>query len=364
MRLRELTQGMEPNEKLPTSRQLTKMFDVSYTTLAEALTILEQQDMLYRKQGSGIYISPHIHRRSIGVLCYSYLFAPDQVSPFWGMLWGLIAREAQQRLSVRNERYSFHMLLNNPEDAVALSEDFIALVLSQKMHAVLAIGMLSPTMEWLEEHGVPSVTFAGRGSVVVCEDDRERDRLAIKSLAEQGCRRIGSLCPTIAFRDNGMFFAPVMHEPEQYLEALFAEYGLPLYKELIRHWELPAGGRESAEQEFLTLQEQGYSLTRELFCNQGQFLPDGLYIPDDMMTFGAVQALQELGLHVGKDIKVATQANARSPILFGMSKAMTLVEFDPQKIVSTLFTVLDHFLVGKVPEGDIVKVKPVLITCS
>ena len=45
------------NRKLPTERQLAQMYDVSRQTVREALHILLDQKLIYKKRGSGIYIS-------------------------------------------------------------------------------------------------------------------------------------------------------------------------------------------------------------------------------------------------------------------------------------------------------------------
>ncbi len=45
------------SRKLPTERQLAQMYDVSRQTVREALNILLRQKLIYKRRGSGIYIS-------------------------------------------------------------------------------------------------------------------------------------------------------------------------------------------------------------------------------------------------------------------------------------------------------------------
>ncbi|MCR4867759.1 MAG: GntR family transcriptional regulator, partial [Lachnospiraceae bacterium] len=45
------------SRKLPTERQLAQMYDVSRQTVREALNILLKQKLIYKRRGSGIYIS-------------------------------------------------------------------------------------------------------------------------------------------------------------------------------------------------------------------------------------------------------------------------------------------------------------------
>ncbi len=360
-RLRELALQKGPQTKLPTSQELCRMFETTHTTLGNALDILEEQHVLYRKQGSGIYVSPKLYRKSIGIMCYSY-FMTAQTSPFWGMFWGLFAREAQRRLEIHNEAYSFHMPLLSPQAELALSEDLLEMIQAKKVHGLLAVGLLSPTYDWLVERGIPNVTFAGKGDVMVCEDTVGRDRLAFRCLAEQGCRHIGYWYARVAFHDQDVVMVPELDYPEAPLiEPLLAEVNLELNPDLVKSWKVPAFSPTSHE--FLTYQEQGYRLAMEVFGSSSTARPDGLLIGDDMLTAGAVQALHELGVRVGEDVKIVSHANRGSPALFGLSKYISMVEFDPAEIVQTMFGALEHILSGESPSQSVITVRPIL-RCS
>lgn len=357
--LRELAFQRGPEAKLPTARELCERYDTSKVTLNDTLDILEEQGILYRKPGSGIYVSPTIHRKSICILCYSYVLAP-QNSPFWGMLWGLFAQEAQRRQECKNEGYSFHMLLNAPEENLALSEDVIALVNAKKVHGVLAVGLVSPTYDWLEEQGIPSVVYAGRGSAMVTADTEQGLRQALHHLAGLGCHTVGYWTATIAFQNQDQVYFPRIAGPDlAHVARLYQEHHLAFHAQQVRRWD-PPSLYEEIPPHILSYQQQGYQLAMEVFGQPDFPKPDGLYIEDDMLTSGAMQAFYELGIRIGQDVQIVSHANRGSSTLFGIEKYITRVEFDPAEIIQVMFDQLEKLMDGQPPEPPSIAVQPKL----
>ena len=67
-----------------------------------------------------------------------------------------------------------------------------------------------------------------------------------------------------------------------------------------------------------------------------------------MMMDGVLIAFQQLGIEVGRDVKIATVVNAGSPTLFGRTDNMIVIEIDPAKLVQTMFSELDAIMEVKV----------------
>jgi len=132
---------------------------------------------------------------------------------------------------------------------------------------------------------------------------------------------------------------------------MLQEYRRPLYPDLIRVPHLPP-------QTSLSLQEQGYMLAREVFEGPVSARPDGLVISNDMMTDGALVAFEELGIRIGSDIKLVTHANVGSPILFGRTKNMTVIEYDPALLAQAMFSMLDTLMAGQQPAEASVWIRP------
>lgn len=352
-RLRELALEKGPNVKLPPIAELCELFSTSRSTIMDALDILESQNVVYRKPRSGIFVSPKIHRKSICVVLYSFLFLREGVSPFWGMLWGLFAQEAERRATLKNEDFNFHLVLQSPDASIALPDDVIMMIRNGKVHGMLAVGMRDQTTDWVISQHVSCVTYAGWGPCMVLPDLVEQMELAISSLVEQGCRNIGLWMPTEKATDDQTVLSP--EDELRFVTALASHERL--YKpELVRRIQVPA----HSQQKIPTFQEQGYELVMEVFVNSKASRPDGIFIFDDMVTDGALKAFQKLGMRVGEDIKIATVANVGSPILFRDPVRMTLIEVDPANIVRTMFDTLDGLMYNHIPPEPRVLLKPKL----
>ena len=59
---RKIEQGeLEPGDKLPNEMDLAKMFDVSRVTLRQALSLLEEDDLLVRERRNGTFVKKTIN---------------------------------------------------------------------------------------------------------------------------------------------------------------------------------------------------------------------------------------------------------------------------------------------------------------
>ncbi|GCE11573.1 substrate-binding domain-containing protein [Tengunoibacter tsumagoiensis] len=361
--LRELAFREGPEAKLPTTRELCVQLNTSLATLSSALRELENQNIIYRKQGSGIFVSPKVHRKAICVLFYSRLFMGKDDSPFWGIFWTLFAREMEKRSAVGKEYYSFHLVLD-PIDGertskhMSLPEDVITLILDKKVHGVLSVGMESITFDWITQQNIPSVAYAGLGTYMVEAAYKEQARLAVSSLYEQGCRSIGfwSL-------DSNLFDWTKNVTFQGFRESL-VEYGLEFHPTLVQigthslqeltnnEWNNPDAYSHGSRQ------ERGYQMALKVFGDPAQPKPDGIFITDDMLTSGVLFGLRKLGISIGNELKIATHANAGSPMLFRETEYITLVEIDPAELVQTMFTCLDRLLAGEIPQHAYIDIHP------
>lgn len=350
VRLRELAFERGPGAKLPSTRTLCELLNTTPSTLNDALKELEVQNVIYSKLRSGIFVSPKLYRKSICTLFYADLFpAEGGASPFWGIFWSLFAREMQRRSTTRNEYYSFHFVLDHSPDSLDLPEDVVRMIEAGKIHGVLAAGMLISAFEWLNSHHIPSVTYAGLGTCMVGSDVADQTRQAVTELVDQGCRSIG------LWRVKGI---PINWTSDPYFNSFrstLSALGRDFSPDLMR-----IGGSSSTEENAHDYQEQGYQLALQVFGNPAtpaSHRPDGIFISDDLMTSGVLQAFRELGIQAGKDVKIVSHANYGSPTLFRETRRLSLVEINPSDIVQTMFSLLDLLMAGEVPAERIVNVK-------
>jgi DNA-binding LacI/PurR family transcriptional regulator len=344
-RLRSLALEKGPGAQLPTVRVLCESLATTRVTLREALTLLEAEQIIYTKNRQGIFVSPRIYHKSIHILFSSQSFAAP-ASPFWSMLWVQLEQEAQLRTTFKNEIYIFHLVKPTDDPEYSIPASIETQLQTERTDGVLSVGIQSSGKGILNGGKLPCVTFAGEGAWTVYFDFAEFGRLATEALIRHDCKRMGWWAynvPSHPLEKMG---------DVQAFRQLLQDYKKPLYPDLIRIPHLPPS------QTSLSLQEQGYLLAREVFEGPVSARPDGLVISDDMLTDGALVAFEELGIRVGHDIQVVTHANAGSPILFGRTKHMTVIEYDPALLAQAMFSLLDMLMAGKQPEEQSIKIRP------
>lgn len=335
--LRDLALQKGPEAKLPTTRELCVLLKTNSATLNEALKELEQQNIIYRKQKSGIFVSPKLHRKTICVLFFSRLFKAEALSPFWTMLWAQFGQEMTTRNAEGNQYYSFYLVPESagkeagPED---LPEIVTELILAKRVHGVLAVGMEHAVYKWLVQQEIPSVTFAGIGSLIVVIYDEQAARMAIDDLVARGCHTIGVWVPSIGP------IGPYEEIPAyQGWKQRLTELQMPLHEELFRWGELDPMGDP------YNYYQQGYQLARAVFTAPTRLKPDGLFITNDLMTAGALLAFDQLGIQLGRDINLVSMANTGSPVLASAATgALTLVEIDVRELVQKMFSLMKKAL--------------------
>jgi DNA-binding LacI/PurR family transcriptional regulator len=202
----------------------------------------------------------------------------DIKNPFYTLaLGGLEQVLSQQSLSV---------LICNSNLSQDRENDFISLMLSEGVAGLI----ISPVQEKSQaladaaQDGLPIVVIDRRMSKpkvdVVLADNQHGAYVAIRRFIELGHRRIGIL--------NGP--QHLTSGRERYAGFLQAmdEAGLPVDADLVKFGDYQL--------------EKGYSLTRELL--EGVQLPIALFVANNLMTIGALNAIHELGYKIPSEVAV------------------------------------------------------------
>ena len=354
--LLSLIETMEPDAKLPTMRQLQDSLGVSPMTLNRALSELEANGMVYRRQGSGTYVSPQAKQmassaaaNAVGLVYDRALFG-THASPFGSIL----VDEAARRAQVLKERFSLFLAMRASENA-SVHEDLSDAVLHGRLRGVLYAGERNPkAISWFQKHKVPVVALSYRecGTPRVRINHAQLIRIAVKSLAAKGCKRIGLWIPlgNGLGRDENGYFA----ELEAFQSAL-KKADIEYSSDLIWREKEHDADAKSAE----TNQQQGVKAARETFGKNQKNRPDGLVIGDDMMTLGALSFLDKSGVRVGSDLHIATHANKGSDVLSSHDE-LSLLEVDSAEIARTMFEMLETLLRGEKLADELVEIKPKL----
>lgn len=301
-----------------------------------------------RRQGSGTYVSPQNSTRAIGLVYDRDIFAVG-TSPFTGLL----VEEARRRADERNEKFSF--FLADPSAGGAVHEDLATAIESRRIAGVLFAGEQNPeAIAWLEER-VPLVALAytpiARHRVQI--DHAAIVTLGVETLAAQGCKRIALWIPVgvgIGRARGKKSFVEL-----DAFRAALKKAGVEFSPELVFNLDeltdaVPPQPRE-------TNQQQGLKAAREVFADKTN-RPDGIVIDDDMMARGALTALSQMRVAVGKDVRIATHTNRGSDVLLGYEDKISTLAIDPAEIVTALFDQLEALLDKRETQSSPILIAP------
>lgn len=339
-RLRQLAQDAGPDGKLPTHSALLAALGVSGSTLNAALDELENQRVLYRRHGVGIFAAPRPSKTSIALACNPDFFKGSSHSPFWDLL----IREARERADADDLSCEIHFCKVQGVDDFPFSESLSHALTMGHVQGMLTVGMNRGAGRWLSEKFIPHVSFGGPGRYHVALDIAAIIDQGIHALASTGCRRIALLSPVSPFKRQ-----PIRDDSWSATSEIFrmslARHGLAFDPRLVKEGDDII--RESGGVTNLLFREQGYRSARRIFDDVSIEAPDGLVITDDMMCLGALAALRELELQPGTDLQIASHANRGSAALGSVEASLFRLEIDPAEIVGTMFTTMLDLLSGK-----------------
>lgn len=346
--LKNLAQEEGPDFKLPTVRDLCREFQVSSATLDDALWNLEQQGVIRRRQGSGIFVSSNVNRKTVALAFGKNTFESES-SPFCSIL----LRECEKRVQSHNENFSFFLDipgLGTQQGGVPVHRDLADAIAAGRLQGIILAGRGSPEQEeWMRKQGIPVVGLQSNNSEgeTVTIDYSALIRMGVDALADQGCRRIALISP---FENLPEEVSSWNEDVPVFLDAV-KKRGLPSRPEWIQkrgiHFPELKPGEEFAR-----------AAMEKLFALPEAERPDGIVIPDDMVTRGVLASAARLGLSLGRDVKIATHANKGSEVLEKEAKRLTLLEINPAEIARAMLDMLETLMDGKTCREQFVLVGP------
>ena len=344
--LTELAHQLGPDAKLPTVLQLCAQLGVSVTTLNTVLAELESQKVIYRRHGVGIFVSPQLSQKCVGLVCAPNFFRAG-TSPFWQQL----IESVQARASSKNEAFRFYLSILPDQSEQVVPHDLREDVEARRVNGVLMVGGNKRMATWLHEHKIPAVSFAGDGQWNVRIDYAALLRAAVETLTARGCRELAVMMPRdvndVNVLQRSVYFVDELKKRGMKIEPCWI-------------WDAVGRFEENAAELPETHQEQGYRAVMDIFGPQRAIerWPQGLVISDDMMARGALIALGKLGVRPGIDLQIATHLNRNSAVLQGYENELNLIEIDPAAIVRAMFELLETLMDGQTPAATTAWVSP------
>lgn len=348
--LTELAYQLGAGAKLPTMQQLSVDLGISVMTLNRALSELEAQGIVVRRQGSGTYVGEKVGQKSVGLVYDRDVFGPG-ASPFCGLL----LHDAQTRAEEQGEQFSLFLAAPSPS-GLPVHQDLADAIDNRRLTGLLFAGESNPAaLKWLLKQKLPLValSYAPITTYRVRIHHAQTAYLGALELAKRGCKKIALWVP--AGVGIGRAKGAESFEELDFFRRALQECDVEFRPELVYNSEnltaeVPAQPRQ-------TNQQQGQNAAREVF-GEGQNWPDGLVILDDMMTRGALSGLSQIGVKRGADVQIASHTNKGSHLLFGFEEQLILLEIDPAEIAAAMFEMLETLMRGEKPAQNVVSIAP------
>ena len=339
--IRAMALRLGPDARLPTMTQLRDTLGASIATLDSVLSDLEARDIIRRKHGVGIYVASHV-KKPIALLINMNDMAQSNASPFWSILLERMRDRAAQ-WSANGPLYA---TFDDDQSEAPLTGHLLESIERGRVQGIIGVGIPVGVSRQLIALDLPHVVYAAYGACMVTYDSDALTRQGVAALAAQGCRHI-QLWTQAPTGHNADLTQTYLRKTQSVLRRALDENGLR---------DAPVAMRYDAEQEARAArglpaqsrQEQGLHLAQTVFGGV-ESPPDGIVSGDDMLTFGALAHLRKLRLEVGRDVKIATHANAGSTILMGYEDQLTRLEYDPAELVETMFRLLEDWMRGEKP---------------
>jgi len=269
---------MRPGDRLPTVAQLRKQFGVSNFTVSQVYFMLEQDGLVDRKQGNGVFVAGAPKSVKTGVIGFiGNEFTARQKFSYFAQIADGVQSEAEkqgQRILLLGNSASWNEEDGDKIDGVLLCDvEEPEPILQRLPQGLPRVAMM------VEAQDIPSIVA----------DDYNGAKSAVHHLVELGHQRIACLI------GKGLSLPEL--RTAGYLDAL-KENNITPHKRWRRHPQLqrPPGihfvdwGREQMQ---TWLDEDWH----QIGCT-------ALLVQNDLAAIGAMQAIQSAGLRVPEDVSV------------------------------------------------------------
>jgi DNA-binding LacI/PurR family transcriptional regulator len=348
----DLAYKLGPGAKLPTMQQLSAELGISVMTLNRALSELEAQNIVVRRQGSGTYVNEKLGLKTVG-LVYDRELIGASASPFGELL----LREAGRRAHENGEKFSLYLSEPSPS-GLPVHDDLSEDIRERKMSGLLLMSGQIPAIKWLLKQRLPlvSLSYSPLTPYHVRIFHAQTAYLGALELARRGAKRIALWMPSGV--GLGRAAGQTSFEELDYFKKALQESGIQFDEKLV--WNLERLD-DDLKSNGLSNQAQGLDAAYAVFAPENKAnWPDGVVILDDMMTRGALTAMSQIGVVPARDVQIATHTNTGSQTLFGYDKSLVFLDIDPAQVAAAMFEMLETLMANETPENAVVSIAPTL----
>jgi len=306
---REIAASAKPGDVLPSQNELAKRFKVSFLTVREALSVLDEDGVITRHRGRDTtVVDPHANQH------LAVLIEQDIAHPSTSYFFRRVPQQVRRWFAQRQIRVRLYLGMAVPgEDnrelmlrGMSSSPELLEDLASGKVRGVVAVGDIRPELQaYLRELGVPCVGQTPAVAHRAWLDVNKLARMGIDHLVAQGRNRI-------AFMSWG--------SPSEIIRYA-REKGIDVKLDWLRCDVNPA------------LPGAGWDEFREIWSS-GRQRPDGLLVTDDVLFADALPAIIESGVRIPQELMIVSHCNRGSG--FWAPFAVDRLEADPDEMAEAL----------------------------
>ncbi len=355
--LATLARKLGPGQRLPTMAALSEELGISVMTLNRALSELEAQGIVVRRQGSGTYVADELSQTAIALVYDRDVFGPD-ASPFCSLL----LHEATKLAEANDEQFNLYLTTPEIEGEPAgppIPSDLDEAIRTKRLGGVLFAGESNPAaLQWILNQGVPLVALshAPVAPFRVRIDHAKVASMGVAELAKRGCRNIALWIPA-GVGIGAVGVGESFDELDAFKRAL-EEQGLSYNENLVLNRQQLSANVPATP--LGSNREQGRNAAQTVFGGAKGNWPDGVVCLDDMMALGALPEMKKLGVEVGRDVQFATHTNVGSSLLVGFGEELVLLPIDPARVADAMSQMMEALLRGEEINEPVVSVGPSL----
>lgn len=278
------TGRLAPGDRLPSFVELRNEHGISRGTVEKAHALLEQEGLIFREQGRGVFVASTSRHAPTGVIGFVGAgFGETQSSLYWARIMSGMQQEAM------HGKVQFMLLLDTTDAGVWEKVDGV--VLSQNEEDLY--GTICALPKWMPRVVILAPTDRiGMEVSSVQADDYQGMRDATRHLISLGHRRIAFVTS-----GGGRLIELRMEGYKDALQESGIEPGLRWLRPLRMRLAKNNSKSEFIEQGRRTMCEWLAGDWKELGCT-------ALLAQNDNAAIGAIEALQEAGLDVPGDVSV------------------------------------------------------------
>jgi GntR family transcriptional regulator, arabinose operon transcriptional repressor len=323
--------NLQAGARLPGFCKMAESLEISKLTLDKALGQLEQEGLVKRQQGKGIFVADRLTTGELAVVMSPSLMGPNS-SPVFKLAYFALIEE------VHNLNPNWQVKMHSgrlPESAEshAASLDLMEPDVLGRLRGVFTFHDLFDLEERLTGAGVPVVTMGSAskslGIYKVGYDHDDFLHKALEHLDDIGCRSIG-----LAWRG----FTWPGYESEDQSDLEFAKkmelFGMQCRREWMPHCDN------------LITEQYGYDLFVN-FWKQKLEKPEAIVVVDDVLCMGVLRAITHLGLDMPRDIKLITYGNKGVELPY--HKTISRIEYDSTEQARVAAEMMMGLIQGKEP---------------